>query len=391
MLVAPASRRAVVVGRLAQHKSHLVRSPLEPVTHFLYGACLSRAGFTRKTALATVTMVLAAEAPDIDMLWYFRGSAVGFAHHRGFTHTVFGIPFVAAAVLLLVFVLNYLYRRWRPLKPLPEHAPPRLAPRWGVLYGLACIAGYSHILLDFTNSYGVRPFFPVWNHWVAWDIVSVIEPILYVFLIGGLLLPSLFGLVNQEIGARTRGPRGRSGAIAALILVALVWGVRDYEHRRALAAMNAVLYKGSVATRLGAFPYEFTPFRWMGVAETSANYQAFLVNSAEPEVDPGDRAETYYKPQDSDAIRAAKDSYLGRAYLDWARFPIIEVEKRTDPVMYIVSFRDIRYAYPERRGIPLSAYVILDRSLRPVEQAFYTHNAIRNRLERSPTPEEAQP
>ncbi len=364
---------------------------MEPITHFLYGACLSRAGFRRKTALATVTMVLAAEASDIDMLWYFRGSAVGFAHHRGFTHTVFGIPFVAAAVLLLVFVAHTLYRRWRPLKPLPEFAPPRLPVRWGVLYGLACIAGYSHLLLDFTNNYGVRPLWPVWNHWVAWDIVSIIEPVLYVFMIGGLVLPSLFGLVNTEIGARNRGLRGRGGAIAALVLVALTWGVRDYEHRRALAAMNAVLYKGQVATRIGAFPYEVTPFRWLGVAETTGSYEAFIVNSAEPEVDPEEKAETYYKPQDSEVIRAAKATYLGGAYLDWARFPVIEVEKRSNPTLYVVSFRDIRYAYPEVRGIPLSCYVILDENLHVVEQGFYTRNFIKSRLERTPEPAEEQP
>jgi inner membrane protein len=364
---------------------------LEPVTHFLYGACLSRAGFRRKTALATVTMVIAAEAPDIDMLWYFRSSAAGFTHHRGFTHTVLGIPFVAAAVVLLVYLVHTLYRRWRPLKPLPEFAPPRLVPRWGVLFGLACIAGYSHILLDFTNSYGIRPFWPFWNHWVAWDIVSIIEPLLYVFLIGGLLLPSLFGLVNSEIGARKRGQRGRGGAITALVLVALVWGVRDYEHRRALAAMNSVLYKGQVATRLGAFPYEGTPFRWLGVAQTAADYQAFVVNSLEPEVKVGDTEETYYQPQNTEVIQAAKASYLGGAFMDWARFPVIEVEKRTDPAGYVVTFSDVRYAYPDRRGIPLSCYVILDPELRPVEEGFYNRNFIKNRLEISPEPDAPQP
>ncbi|HEU5400187.1 MAG TPA: metal-dependent hydrolase, partial [Terriglobales bacterium] len=301
------------------------------------------------------------------------------------------IPFVAAAVVVLIFVMNKVYRRWRPLKPLSEFAPPRLPVRWGVLFGLACVAGYSHILLDFTNSYGVRPFWPFWNHWVACDIVSIIEPLFYLFLVAGLVLPALFGLVNQEIGARGRGMRGRGGAITALVCVALTWGVRDYEHRRAVDAMNAVLYKGNVATRLAAFPYEVTPFRWLGVAEIPNGYQAFLVNSAGPEVDPHDTAESYYKPKESDVIRAAKASYLGGAYMDWARFPTIEVEKRTDPILYVVSFQDIGYAYPERRGVPLSCYVVLDKDLRTVEEGFYTRNFIKSRLERTPEPGEQNP
>ena len=45
---------------------------MEPVTHFLTGACMSRAGFNRKTALASLTMVLAAEAADLDVLWALK-------------------------------------------------------------------------------------------------------------------------------------------------------------------------------------------------------------------------------------------------------------------------------------------------------------------------------
>ncbi len=75
---------------------------LEPLTHFLTGACLGRAGLNRKTALATLTLTLATESPDIDMLAYFRGSVFGFAHHRGFTHSLIGAPLMAAFVIGLV-------------------------------------------------------------------------------------------------------------------------------------------------------------------------------------------------------------------------------------------------------------------------------------------------
>ena len=34
---------------------------MEPITHFLTGACMSRAGLNRKTALATLTLTLAAD------------------------------------------------------------------------------------------------------------------------------------------------------------------------------------------------------------------------------------------------------------------------------------------------------------------------------------------
>ena len=57
---------------------------------------MGRAGLNRKTALATLTLTLAAEAPDLDVLSRFGGPAFGFAHHRGFTHSFLGVPLDAA-------------------------------------------------------------------------------------------------------------------------------------------------------------------------------------------------------------------------------------------------------------------------------------------------------
>src|SRR5690349_9765986 len=78
---------------------------LEPVTHFLFGACLGRAGFNRKTALATATMCLAAEAPDLDIVAQFGRPGFGLGHHRGFTHSILGSFLVAAVVVGFVYLI----------------------------------------------------------------------------------------------------------------------------------------------------------------------------------------------------------------------------------------------------------------------------------------------
>src|SRR6185312_15775659 len=77
--------------------------------------------------------------------------------------------------------------------------------------------------LDFTNNYGVRPFWPFWEKWYSWDIVFIIEPLLLILLIGGLVLPALFSLINDEIGVRRKGPAGRLAAVVALLGVVAVW------------------------------------------------------------------------------------------------------------------------------------------------------------------------
>ena len=136
---------------------------------------MGRAGLNRKTALATATLTLAAEAPDLDVFSRFGGSAFGLNHHRGFTHSFLGVPLVAAAG-----------RRIR-LSPLalarPQDAATPIFLRAGdCSFAYACLAGLSHILLDFTNNYGVRPFWPFSERWISWDIVFIVEPVLLVVL-----------------------------------------------------------------------------------------------------------------------------------------------------------------------------------------------------------------
>jgi inner membrane protein len=339
---------------------------MEPVTHLLTGATLARTGFNRKTALATVTMTLAAEAADLDILAYAKGSACGFIQHRGITHTFLGIPIMAGLVVGLVWLADTLWQRRRKTRKLRE-TPVR---RWGLLYLFACIAGLSHILLDFTNNYGVRPFYPFSGQWYAWDIVFIIEPLMLAVLVAALVLPWLFGLVGQEIGVRQRGPGGRGAAIAALLSIVALWGVRDFEHRRALAALNAIEYQGKAAIRVAAFPYMVNPFQWAGVAETSKAYISMPVDSLRPEVDPGNRAQSYYKPEPTEAAEAARNTALGRAYSEWARFPLIETEHLSTPNDDVVHFSDVRFFYPDGGRRPLQAYVLLDSHHHAKAQGF---------------------
>ena len=330
---------------------------------------MARAGLNRKSALATLTLTLAAEAPDLDILSRFGGPAFGFAHHRGFTHSLLGILIDA------IFVLGFVYLIWRLRGR--RMADPNLPPRWGWLFLFACLAGLSHILLDFTNNYGVRPFWPFSEKWYSWDIVFILEPVMLVFLFLGLVVPSLFALIDTEVGARARGPRGRVAASLALIGVVLMWGVRDYEHRRAVNALESRTYNDADPVRASAYPTWINPFRWYGVVETQAFFALAPVNSLGSEVDPEGQMEIRYKPEESTVTLAAKKSYLGRVYLDWAQYPITETETLQPPQEgYVVNFQDLRFlGIPSainggRRRRVLGASVVLDKNLHVIGDIF---------------------
>ncbi len=379
---------------------------MEPVTHVLTGLCLARSGLHRRAAYATVTMAIAAEFPDIDTLWSLRGPVAGFEHHRGITHTFLGIPFEAALLVSCV----YLFHRWRSLKSASgktssrKSSEKKRAPvRWGSLFCFALVALLSHILLDYTNNYGVRPFLPFNDHWYAGSIVFIFDPLLFVLLLAGLLLPSLFGLIGQEIAGKHERFRGAAWPRSALLLILAYWGLRGYEHHKALqlgqgqtmrapvtlsAQLAASAQDGTSSAEQTrpllmprnslASPDPFSPFRWYLATDYGPAYQLATADTRQNSLTP-DRI--LNKPDASPALSAARQSRLGRVYLDWSPMPWISVDNQqlsnaaTRPGQTTVSFQDVRFmgslALLQRRETPpLTAEIDLDASGKVVAQGI---------------------
>jgi inner membrane protein len=384
---------------------------MEPVTHLLTGACLSRTGLNRRAAYATLTMVVAAEFPDIDTLWSLRGPIEGFQHHRGITHTFLGLPFEAALIVAGV----YAWHRWRVRRvtaPAGARTKPLTAApvRWGVLYGLALVALLSHLLLDYTNNYGLRPFFPFNDRWYAASIVFIFDPLMFVLLLAALILPWLFGLVNAEVGAKRQPFRGRGWAIAALVGIVAWWGLREVEHQRAVQmAMTQSMVaptpenatdttqppdgsqspdtdKAYVPTFLPAraalaSPDLLNPFRWSAVMDFGPVYRLAEIDTNGGTLTTGET--TYPKPGQSVTVLAAQRSKLGRVYMDWSPMPFVEVTKADSELAAddgepstaatVVTFRDPRFLGGQLREIgrqPLTGTVELDAAGHVVRQTM---------------------
>jgi len=314
---------------------------MEPITHLLTGACLGRAGFNRKAAYATLAMTLAAEIPDLDTLWSLGGPIAGFQHHRGITHTFAAVPFDALAAVGMVWIVH----RWRVRRAAakattvtvptdltadqPMVRPLTAAPvRWGLLYGFALIASLSHILLDWTNNYGVRPFFPFNPQWYAGSFVFIFEPMMFAALVVALTAPLLFGLIGSEVGARRPVFRGRGWAIFALAAMVGLWGWRWVEHDKAVELASTAIYgpEGSTGVevlRVMASPYPGNPYRWHTVAEAPGFYQMAEVDTLKETIATNPEQDLFYKPAATPRILAAEGSRLGKVYLDWSSWPLV--------------------------------------------------------------------
>ncbi len=326
---------------------------MDPVTHTLTGYCLSQAGFNRKTRYATVALAIAANLPDADTISRAWGNVAYLEVHRGPADSLVGITALAALAAGVVYAL----RRNAPPR---KNAPP-LSVRWLFLGCWAATA--SHLLLDLTNSYGVRLFWPWSARFYAANLEPVVDPVLLAVVIAGLGFPALLRLISEEVGAPKSGMR--QGAIVALGLMAGWLGLRAAAHARAVTFLSSRTYQGEDPVEVAAFPTLANPFAWIGVAETRSATAVLAVNaiSGEPKSE-----HVFYKPRPSPALDAALKTRTLKVFLSVTRFPWARVEPSASG--WRVTALDLRAAMPgsSRRG--MVAEIRLDQNLRVLSQTL---------------------
>jgi inner membrane protein len=154
---------------------------LDNLTHTLVGLVVGEAAaqgtHADPTGLANETrrklfvsvMAIGSNAPDLDFIQSrITGSKLDYLlHHRGHTHTILG----AVVLSLLLYACCEAWCRWRR-----QHLSPRDRLQ---LMCVGLLASLLHIALDFTNSYGVHPFWPLDNRWYYGDSVFIVEPLFW--------------------------------------------------------------------------------------------------------------------------------------------------------------------------------------------------------------------
>ena len=193
---------------------------MDIVTQGLLGGALAQAVAGRhEKRLATFTGMFAGLLADADI---FISSAsdplLNIEYHRHFTHSLFFIPFGAAIALLLL---------WPFLR---KHLTP------GRLY-LFCLAGYSMSgFLDACTSYGTHLFWPLSDQRVAFNIISIIDPVFSLILLAAII-------VGLRLPARRVAPMG-----LALCLAYLGFGMLQLQ-RAQVVAQELVSSRGHVTAQ----------------------------------------------------------------------------------------------------------------------------------------------
>lgn len=309
---------------------------MENLTHSLVGLFLARAGLKRVTPRGTAILVLAANAPDIDAVSWFRGSTAYIHWHRNITHSLIALPVMA---LLSVAIVR-----------LAGREPVRWLQAWVV----AMVAVASHLILDLTNVYGVRLLLPFSGHWFHWDLTPVIDLVILGIGFLGVVVPWFGRLVGSEIGER-RHEAGPGWAVIALLLLGAYDYGRSVLHDRAVALMNSRIYNGLAPRRTGAFPQE-NPLRWTGIAELSNAYVEVPINLREEFTPEG--ALTFYKAQQTPAVEAAMRTEPFQRFLEFVQYPIWVTEPASERERATeVKLVDLRFGTPSAAGFQATAVV----------------------------------
>jgi hypothetical protein len=176
----------------------------------------------------------------------------------------------------------------------------------------------------------------------------------------------LLALVTEEIGAKSKGPRGRVGAILALALVFIYIGTRFILHGSAVAMMDARTYRRELPRRVGAFAESDSPLHWHGIVETERAFYDLDVDLTPGASFNPDSAVVSYKPEMSPALEAAQKTDAARHFLQAAKFPKATVEKTATG--YRVQIRDLGEQRDARPGPRVIAIIETDATARVINE-----------------------
>ncbi|HLG99210.1 MAG TPA: metal-dependent hydrolase [Bryobacteraceae bacterium] len=283
---------------------------MDNLTHTLTGLALSRAGLNRWHPQAAILLMLSANAPDSDIVAASRGSLSYFEAHRGITHSVAMAPVMALLCVLAVGAFSRSLRGWK------------------TAWGLCLIGVASHLLLDWTNAYGIRFLVPFSGRWFELDLNSLIDLWIWGVLLLAWVGPWLARLVSSEMGAPAGS--GRALALFALSFVVVYDFGRWLAHQRAIETLNSRVYQGGPPLRAAAFPASaVNPFQWSGWIERPEFVMHFSMNLRD-DFDPT-AGTTIYKAEPGPAIEAARQTTPVEAFLKFSQYPLWRVMPVAEP------------------------------------------------------------
>jgi inner membrane protein len=293
-------------------------------THTLVGLAIARIGLDKWAPRAAITAVIAANLPDVDIVYDLAGVPSYIEHHRGITHSIVGIPLLSLALAggMYIFTRNF----WRT-------------------FVVALIVMATHPVLDYSNPYGLRPFLPFKGTWYYGDTLFIIDPLIDLILLLGIVVGGFF--------KRAKPAMAFASMIIALVYIGIRINVRNIaEHHLADYTSKIVDYQASAVLP------RFVDLRmWNGIVRTA---DCLVKVNIDTEAGTVTEVARMTKIQNTELIDKAAATRAARALLGFSRFPLTRVHGTQTG--YRVLFVDFRF-YDEVSRRSFAALVEMDHSM----------------------------
>src|SRR6267142_6110636 len=226
---------------------------MDPFTHGLASFAITRAVFPRVSRTTMIAAILAGSAADLDQLSEYASPSAFLDWHRTATHSLLGTALIVAAFVIAVSIITRRKANANCVRT--------------VL--VALFVAYSlHVAMDLTQNENVQLLWPFRSQHYSAEWVAHFDLWILLILLAGVLLPQLLALVTEEIGAKSKSPRGRLGAIIALAAIVIYVGGRAILHGNGVVMMEARTYRRELPRRVAALAESDSPFHWRGIVET---------------------------------------------------------------------------------------------------------------------------
>ena len=315
---------------------------MDPITQGAFGAVFAQTqGNAKNLAKAAVIGALAGMAPDLDILIRSDHDPLqALQYHRHFTHSLLFIPIGG---LICSLVLHPTLGRWFRVS------------FWQTLFW--CIIGYAtHGLLDGCTSYGTQLLWPLTDKRFAWDVISVIDPLVTLPLLAMVIL-----------AARRKA---RRYVVYGFIWVGLYFGLSTYQHSRALVEGEKLASSRGLKTlSIEAKPSFANILIWKIITETENSYyiDAIRIGLNEPKIWEGDSVEKLSIEKDLPWLDEQSQQRKDIERFRWFSTGYIALDKQ-NPNRVV----DIRYSLLPQQIKPLWG-IELSRTAKTDEHVDYYH------------------
>jgi inner membrane protein len=287
---------------------------MDPLTQGTIGAVLPQALCKKNLGIVAMLGFLSGMAPDLDIL--IRSSTdplLSLEYHRQFTHSLIFIPFGGLICALFLFIV------------FKKISPFNFKKTW-----LYCTLGYgTHGLIDACTSYGTILFWPFSDIRVAWNNISIIDPLFTLPLIVFIVL------------AKIRKKNIYSKIALAWAVTYLLLGV--YLHNVAINVGKEIAeQRGHIVNRIKAKPSFGNLILWKTIYETDNQFYVDATNLLFKKIIPGGSIKKLNLEEDFQWLKEESQQYKDVERFKWFSNNFLAVNPQNKNQII-----DIRYS-----GIP---------------------------------------